>query len=400
MIKKRKRLAMSEMQGIQSVKLVLPDRVMEDAWVWWNGGLIAGFGQGSPPIDGEFAHGKNRYLAAGFIDMHVHGGMGADFLDNTEESFERISRFHLAGGTTALCPTLATATYEHIHAVMATYCKSRPKSAGHLLPLHLEGPHLAPGKAGAQDPKLMTPPAQQDIQWLVENAANISQITMAPELPNALELVARAAAAGICVSIGHTEATEEQANAAVKRGARKATHLYNAMSSAAKHGLFRRAGVTEYALTEDALTCELIGDGFHVAPTLARLAYCCKGAGKIALVSDALAGAGLAIGTNFFLGKLACRTEDGFCALADGSALSGSATRLIDHVRVMVEKVGAAVHDAVRMATLTPATTLGIDQTMGGIAVGKAADLVSFDDSFCVQKVWIGGRIVFANDSA
>jgi N-acetylglucosamine-6-phosphate deacetylase len=382
------------MQGIQSVKLVLPDRVMEDAWIGSDDGVIAGLGQGSPPADGEFADGNNEYLAAGFIDLHVHGGMGADFLDNTEESFERISRFHLAGGTTAVCPTLATTTYEHIQAVTATYRNSRPKSVGHLLPLHLEGPHLAVGKAGAQDPRLLRPAAQRDIDWLVENAAAVSQITVAPELPNALDLMTRAAWAGICVSIGHTEATDEQAAAAVKHGAQKVTHLYNAMSSATKHGLFRQAGVTEYALTDDALTCELVGDGFHVAPTLARLAYRCKGARKIALVSDALAGAGLAFGSRFFLGKLACRVEDGFCALADGSALSGSATRLIDQVRVMVKRVGLPVHDAIRMATLTPATVLGIEQTMGSIAVGRAADLVSFDDSFQVQKVWVGGQIV------
>jgi N-acetylglucosamine-6-phosphate deacetylase len=390
MVKKRKRM----MQGIQSVKLVLPDRVMEDAWIRSDNGVIAGFGQGTPPPGGEFADGNNQYLAAGFIDLHVHGGMGADFLDNTEESFERISRFHLAGGTTALCPTLATTTYEQIQAVTATYCKSRHKSVGHLLPLHLEGPHLAIGKAGAQDPRLLRPAALRDIEWLVENAATVSQITVAPELQNALELVARAAAAGICVSIGHTEATEEQAAAAVKCGARKVTHLYNAMSSAAKHGLFRQPGVTEYALTNDDLTCELIGDGFHVAPTLARLAYRCKGAGKIALVSDALAGAGLVIGSRFLLGKLACRVEDGFCALADGSALSGSAARLIDQVRVMVTKVGLPIYDAVCMATLTPATVLGIEQTMGSISVGKAADFVSFDDSFSVKKVWVGGQVI------
>jgi N-acetylglucosamine-6-phosphate deacetylase len=381
------------MQGIRSVKLVIPTQVLDDAWVRFENGIIVDLGQGSPPA-GEFFDGEAQYLAPGLIDLHVHGGAGADFLDNTEDAFARIGNFHLSGGTTALCPTLATTTYPHIAAVTQTYDAVRTKLGINLLPLHLEGPHLAPAKAGAQDPRLLTPATRQNIDWLVGNSGSISQMTIAPELPNSIELIARAAEAGICMSLGHTEASEEQAAQALQHGARKVTHLFNAMSSASKKGLFRQAGLAEYALTEDALTCELIGDGFHVSPTLVKMAFRCKGPQRIALVSDALAGAGLPPGAKFSLGALPCRVEEGYCALADGSALSGSATRLIDQVRTMVQKVGLPIADAVQMASGSPAAVLGIQHLRGSVAPGLAADLVRFDDDFNVQNVWVAGKSV------
>ncbi|HEX4771643.1 MAG TPA: N-acetylglucosamine-6-phosphate deacetylase [Bryobacteraceae bacterium] len=381
------------MDGIRSVKLMLPTQVLEDAWIRFENGIIVDLGQGSPP-GGEFFDGEKRYLAPGFIDLHVHGGTGADFLDNTEVAFERICNFHLSGGTTALCPTLATTTYSHIAAVTQTYQAVRTKLSINLLPLHLEGPHLAPAKAGAQDPRLLRPATSQNIDWLVENSASISQMTIAPELHNSIELIARATAAGICMSLGHTEASEEQAAQALQHGARKVTHLFNAMSSASKKGLFRQAGLAEYALTEDGLACELIGDGFHVSPTLIKMAFRCKGPQRVALVSDALAGAGLPMGSKFSLGALPCRVEQGYCALADGSALSGSATRLIDQLRTMVRKVGLPIADAVQMASGSPAALLGIQHLRGSLAPGLAADFVRFDDDFRVHNVWLAGKSI------
>lgn len=381
------------MYGIRSVKLVSPTQLLEDAWVQFENGVIVDLGQGSPP-KGDFFYGGAQYLAPGFIDVHVHGGAGADFLDNTADAFDKIGNFHLSGGTTALCPTLATTTYPHIAAVAQTYNAVRSKLTINLLPMHLEGPHLAPAKAGAQDPRLLQPATQQNIDWLVENSGSVSQMTIAPELPNSIELITRAAAAGICMSLGHTEASEEQAAQALQHGARKVTHLFNAMSSASKKGLFRQPGLAEYALTEDALACELIGDGFHVSPTLVKMAFRCKGPQRIALVSDALAGAGLPLGSKFTLGALPCRVEQGYCALADGSALSGSATRLIDQVRTMVKKVGLSIADAVQMASGTPAALLGIKHLRGSIAPGLAADFVRFDDDFRVHNVWVAGKAI------
>jgi N-acetylglucosamine-6-phosphate deacetylase len=383
------------MHCIYRVRLVLLDSILENAWITFEAGRIAAFGQGAPPDSVDSTDGGGFYLAPGFIDTHVHGGNGSDFLDGTPEAFLTIADYHLSQGTTTLCPTLATATYERIREVLDTWDKVRSRSTARLQPVHLEGPHLAITKAGAQDPKLLRPATNDDISWLVENASRISQMTLAPELPNAQNLIERCSNAGIVMSAGHSEAREQEVRANLSRGLSKVTHLFNAMSYAAKSGLFRIAGLAEYALVEDQLSCELIADGFHVNNTLMRLAYRTKGPGKLALISDALAGTGLPVGSTFMLGKLHCKVGDGFCLLADGSALAGSATRSIDQVRIMNQSVGVPLADAVRMATHTPARLLGIDHQYGVIDRNKMADFVAFDQDIRVRSVWVGGVQVF-----
>jgi N-acetylglucosamine-6-phosphate deacetylase len=141
--------------------------------------------------------------------------------------------------------------------------------------------------------------------------------------------------------------------------------------------------------------CELVADGFHVSPTLLKLAYRAKGADRIALVSDSLAGAGLPEGTRFRLGEMACKVGPGYALLEDGSALAGSLARIIDLVQTITQQAGVPLYEAVRMASLTPATILGIDDRFGSIQSGKTADLVLFDDRFTVQRVWVAGKLVF-----
>jgi N-acetylglucosamine-6-phosphate deacetylase len=219
-------------------------------------------------------------------------------------------------------------------------------------------------------------------------------MTVAPEIPNALELIEKGAEAGIVMSAGHTEARQQEMKAGLERGIAKITHLFNAMTYAAKKGVFREPGLAEYALIEDHVVCELIADNFHVAPTLMKLAYRTKGPGRLTLISDALAGTGLPVGTKFMLGKLQCKVAEGVCMLADGSALAGSATRSIDQVRIITEMVGVPLPEAVRMASETPARLLRLDDRYGSIGEGKAADLVQFDDGYIVRRVWVGGELV------
>jgi N-acetylglucosamine-6-phosphate deacetylase len=382
------------MTCIRSVQLVLLDRVLEDAWISFEDGKVTAFGQGEPAETASCVDGKGNYLGPGFVDIHVHGGNGSDFLDGTAEAFLTVADYHLSGGTTALCPTLATAPYDRIKAVFETWAEVRSRSTARMLPLHLEGPHLAKTKAGAQDPSLLCPPTEENISWLVEHASGIAQMTIAPEVPNALTLIHRGSDAGIVMSLGHTEAREPETIAALNGGATKVTHLFNAMTYAGKKGLFREVGLAEYALVEDRLSCEMIADLYHVTPTLMKLAYHSKGPGKLALISDALAGTGLPIGTEFTLGRLRCKVGDGVCLLADGSALSGSATRLIDQVRIATETLGISVAEAVRMASHTPARLMGLDADYGLIERGRAADLVLFNKQFQVEQVWVGGRAV------
>lgn len=383
------------MPRIHNARVVLEDQILNHGWVGFESGSITGIGQDNRTPTDEDIDAQNRLLAPGFIDLHIHGGRGFDFLDATAEEFAGAATFHLSGGTTSLCPTAATATYEKFEVVISRWQEAQSLTRGRLLPLHLEGPHLAPEKAGAQDPRLMRAPTKADIEWVLARKPAISQITIAPELPGALEFITAASGAGIRMSAGHTEADGEVMQKAVAAGLKKVTHLFNAMSSASKKGMFRQPGVLEYALAEQSIFCELVADGFHVVPTLMRMAYNAKGQDRIMLITDALAGAGMPIGYEFRLGRLDCKVGEGYGMLADGSALAGSMARTIDLVRQVTTSVGVSIPEAVRMASLTPARALGRDGQLGSIAKGKLADFVLFDDEFQVQGVWVGGERVW-----
>jgi N-acetylglucosamine-6-phosphate deacetylase len=377
---------------IYNARLILEDRIVPEGWVSFVGGFIDQIGQGAQLSIDEGVDAQNCYLAPGLIDLHVHGAVGFDFLQASSEGFIEAANYHLTGGTTSLCPTAATATYDQFESVIGAWSAAKKLTRVRLLPVHLEGPHLAPGKAGAQDPALMRPPTQADIRWILANAAAISQITVAPELPGTLEFIRAGADAGIKMSAGHTEANDAEMHEAIAAGLIKVTHLFNAMSVASKKGLFRQAGVLEYALAEPDLFCELVADGFHVMPTLARLAYRAKGPDNLMLVTDSLAGAGMPLGYAFRLGRLECKVGDGFCMLADGSALAGSTARMIDLVGYMTKIIAIPLPDVIRMASLIPARVLGLEDRFGSIAPNKAADLVLFDDDFVVSDVWVGGH--------
>ncbi len=380
---------------IHNASLVLTDRIVDRGWILLKGDLIMAIGQGLPPENHQHVDAEGLYLAPGFIDLHVHGGRGADFLDATPEAFQTVADFHLSGGTTGICPTAATATYNDYLAFLDAWESAKSKSRVRLLPVHLEGPHLAPSKAGAQNAKLMIAPEAKQKDWILSRARSISQVTIAPELPGALQLIEAVTQAGVVISAGHTEASDEDMRASVVAGLTKVTHLFNAMSTASKRGLFRQAGAMEFALSDENIFCELVADGFHVSPTLLKLAYRAKGPERIALVSDSLAGAGLPEGAKFQLGSVPCKVGPGYGVLEDGSALAGSLARTIDLVRVMTQQGEVPLFNSVRMASLTPATILGIDARFGSIQPNKIADLVLFDDRFMVRDVWIGGKLVF-----
>jgi N-acetylglucosamine-6-phosphate deacetylase len=380
---------------IHNAKLILADRILDRGWVLIENDLIKALGQGVPPEGHQRVDAEGLYLAPGFIDLHVHGGLGSDFLDATPDAFLSAADFHLSGGTTSVCPTAATATYLTFDSFLTAWQTAKSRSRARLFPVHLEGPHLAPSKAGAQNAKLMCPPGDEHRNWILSRVRDISQITIAPELPGAIHFIEDLTRAGLTMSAGHTEASDQELETAVGVGLAKVTHLFNAMSTASKRGLFRHAGTVEFALSDDRIFCELVADGFHVLPTLLRLAYRAKGPERIALVSDCLAGGGLPEGTKFQLGSVRCKVGPGYCMLEDGSALSGSSARMLDLIRVMNQRCEVELFNAVRMASLTPATILGIDDRFGSIQSGKTADLVLFDDQFAVRRVWVAGMLVF-----
>jgi N-acetylglucosamine-6-phosphate deacetylase len=336
-----------------------------------------------------------KFLSPGFIDVHVHGAQGRDTMDGTAEAFRAICDFHLCGGTTSLLLTVATAPLDRtVSIIEAIKTANIPQIAG----VHVEGPFIARAKAGAQNPEFICEPTPGKVTKLLAHRDLIRRITIAPEVEGALDAISEFATAGIGVSGGHSDAWEEEARAAFERGMRSATHTFNCMSSGRPRGIYRVAGLLEFAMSEPEISCELIADGHHVSSTLMRLLYRAKGTEKIVLVTDATAGAGLAEGASFQLGGRECIVVKGACLLADKSALAGSAGRMIDLVHTMVRDVGVPLHEAIAMASRNPAREIGL-AGKGEIAVGNDADLVVLSSELKIEQVFVAGSLSFQSES-
>ena len=380
----------------RQVRLVLPDRVSAPGWLATADGEIVRLGEGEAPPEwasNEAVDGDGLLLAPGLVDTHVHGALGRDFMEAEDEAWETILRHHLAGGTTSVRPTSLTAPVGEIHAFLDQARESRRReetSLPRVLPAHLEGPFLAPSKAGAHRADEMLMPTPENVAPFLSRSADFGIMTLAPELPGATAAIAALSAAGISVSAGHSDADESEAQAGWDAGATRATHLFNAMSAARRRGPWRVAGLVESALGDDRVACELIADGRHVSPALLRLAWRAKGPEKIVLVSDATAACGLPEGAEFDLAGRRGVMRDGAALLADGSALAGSAIRLIDAVRHLVRTLGIPLHEAWAAASANAAAPLAL----GALRIGWAADLVLLTPEFEVRGVWRGGRRV------
>ncbi|MHA3773023.1 N-acetylglucosamine-6-phosphate deacetylase [Verrucomicrobiota bacterium sgz303538] len=387
---------------LRNARLIQTDRIVPRADVRVTDGKISDISEAELPELGneELIDLGGRFLSPGFIDLHIHGALRRDTMEADPEAFRTTCKFHASGGTTALSLTTATATNEHILRVLQTakaVRKEEPVGA-RILGVHIEGPYFAMNKRGAHDAALVRNPKREEYeQWLAYSDV-ITQMTLAPELPGSLELIETLTTAGIRASGGHSDATDEDAAAAHAHGMRKVTHTFNCMSTARREGIYRKAGLLEYALSEPEILCELIADTHHVSPTLMRMTYMAKGPDGIALITDAIGGAGLAEGERFKVAGLDCMVKDDVGILADGSALAGSVSTMNRMVRNMVQLVGVPLVEAVQMATLNPAHALGIEDRKGRIAVGADADLVVLDDKLDVLRTFVGGRTVFVRD--
>jgi N-acetylglucosamine-6-phosphate deacetylase len=339
---------------------------------------------------------EGDYLTPGFIDLHLHGAVGRDTMEASADAFRAICDFHASGGTTSLLLTTASAPLDAITTVLNAvrdYRSTIPQIAG----VHVEGPFISKRRAGAQRAEFIQCPTPAVVAQLLQHVEVIKRITIAPELPGALEAIAQMAAAGVSVSAGHSDCSDVEARAAFARGLRSTTHTFNCMSSARRDGIYRRAGLLEFALGEPEINCELIGDGQHVSPTLMKMLYRAKGARGICLVTDATAGAGLKPASRFSLYGNECIVDRGVCLLADGSALAGSAARMIDLVRILVHDVGLPLHEVVAMTTQNPARAIGLE-SKGALRPGADADLVVLSPELTVSRTFVGGRQIVALD--
>ena len=342
----------------------------------WEDGRVGALREGPAPA---------RTLIPGFVDLHVHGGGGADVMDGPE-GVERMAAFHLRHGTTSLCPTTVTRPPDELRAVIAG-CASLPERASRarLLGVHLEGPFIAEAKRGAQPAFVRGPDPALVAEWLA--AGPVAVMTLAPELPGGLALIRQLRAAGVRASLGHSGCDHAVAAAAFAAGAGGVTHLFNAMS-ALKH---RNPGLAAAALDggipgSEARYHELILDTHHVAPALFRIAHQATG-GRLCLVSDAIRAAGLPEGPSE-LGGQAIEVRDGR-ALLPGGTLAGSVLTLEVALRHALE-AGLSLEQVSRLLSANPAAALGRED-VGRLAPGAFADLVELDEDCALVRVWRGG---------
>src|SRR5881396_2632092 len=387
-----------------NARLIFPDGVRDGLELVAEEGKITAIREQTQSGGEGVINLQGNYLAPGFIDLHVHGALGRDKMEASAEAFRAICDFHASGGTTSLLLTTATAPIEKIVAALnavrdSTHQPSRrshPTSA--IAGVHAEGPFISKAKRGAQREEFIQDPSPARVQQLLDHADVIKRVTIAPELPGALEAIENFNAHGISVSGGHSDAFDEDARAAFERGMRSVTHTFNCMSIARHRGVYRVGGLLEFALSEPQISCELIADGHHVSPTLMRMLYRAKGCGGICLVTDATPGAGLPDGSRFSLFGNDCVVEAGVCLLADRSALAGSAAQMIHVVRTMASKVNVPLHEAIAMATQDPARAIGLD-TKGRLAVGADADFVILSPELDVLRTFSGGKEILSGQT-
>jgi len=360
-----------------NARLIFPDGIRDGLEVVVEAGKIAEIREQSSADATDL---RGNYLAPGFIDLHIHGALGRDTMEATPDAFRAVCDYHATGGTTSLLLTTVTAPVSEIFQVLEAVRDARG-NLGQIAGVHVEGPFISKTRAGAQRAEFIRDPETHLVDQLLRFADVIKIMTVAPELPGGLALIDRLRLNKIIVSGGHSDATDVEGRAAAEHGMRHVTHAFNAMSSARRRGIYREAGLLEFALGEPDIICELIADGHHVAPTLMKMLYCAKGPRGICLVTDATAGAGLLAGSEFTLS-------------GRGSALAGSASRMIDLVRVMVNRVGVPLDEAIAMASTNPARALGL-ATKGKLEAGLDADFVVISPELQVEQTFRAGQEIF-----
>jgi len=384
--------------------VILTDQIWENAAVTVEADRIRSVEKtrGSS-FEGVLVDLEGGFLAPGFVDLHVHGGDGADFMDGDAEAFRKVCRAHARHGTTSLLATTTVARHEQ-HLEFLRICqalKGKDTGGATILGAHFYGPYFGPEACGCHPSDSVRPPVEGEYRQYLEFADTILTATVAPELPGAREFVKACRERGIRCNAGHSHATFEQVEQAISWGVRHVDHLFCAMSDRARLRQSQpypmRGGVMEATLYFDSLTTEVIADGKHLAPELLCLAWKIKGADRLALVTDANRALDQPDGPYIFGpregGEPIIRRDD-VGLTRDGKALASGVMGMDQMVRTMWEATGASLPEVIRMATLTPARIAGVDAERGSIAIGKVADLVWLDADLRVRGVWVSGRRV------
>lgn len=387
-------MAHSRAITLHAQTLLTPDRRLDPGWVTVDGAVVAAVGAGRPPTDGHVVRLGGRLLVPGLVDLHVHGGDGAqvngDTASDAASSVRRLAAFHARHGTTALLATTVSCPPDQLAETLRGIagCVDDPKAGARVLGAHLEGPWLSPARAGGHDPRFLRRPDSGELATLVAAAPGVIRIvTVAPELSGGLALIRELCEHGIVASVGHTTADFAVMQSAVEAGVTSVTHLFNAMP-----GLHHRdPGPVGAALGDPRVFVEVIADGVHIHPALLALVGRAA-AGRVVAVTDAIAATGLASGRHR-VGSSAVDVSSGRVTLVDApKTLAGSVLTMDAAVATLV-RAGATVQEAVTAATATPARLLG-ETAYGTIAVGAPADFTILDPNLRCYATVIGGRAV------
>jgi N-acetylglucosamine-6-phosphate deacetylase len=377
---------------IHNAEVVTPQRTLSSGWVLLQGARIEAVGEGDAPLPhaDHAIDAQGGWVLPGFIDIHVHGGNGHDFMEADREGLDAITRFHASHGTTAMLATTVTAPKDAIDQVLdqvADYRRGEMPFA-QLIGVHLEGPFISEHWPGAQNPAHISPPQLAWLgEWTARHPGLVRLQTLAPEVDGALDYIRALVQHGIVAACGHTDALYAQVQAAVDCGLRHAVHTFNAM-----RGLHHREpGTVGAVLTDDRVSAEVIADGHHVHAAGIRLLARTKGDSGLVLITDAISAAGLGDG-DYSLGGLDVAVRDGVARLKEGGSLAGSTLTMDAALRFAVREAGIPVAAASRMASGNPARVLGISETTGELVPGKQADVLLLSPELELQHVWIRGK--------
>ena len=377
------------MKAIVNGKIILPDSIVEGRALLFDEKII-GLSE-TVPQGAEIIDAKGRYVAPGLVDIHIHGYLGEDTSDGSVEGIRKMAEGIVKNGVTAWLPTTMTVSYDDLrrafNAVRTLMDKKNNPRGAQIMGVHAEGPFINPSKKGAQAVEYIRP---ADAPFLIENSDVIRIVTIAPEMPGALDCIREVTQkTNILVSMGHTAANYETAKAGIEAGVRHATHLFNAMTPL-NH---RDPGVVGASLADDRVSTELIADTFHISPDLFGLVAKVKGDNLI-LITDCTRAGGLEDG-EYTLGGQPIFVKGIECRLADGT-IAGSVLKLNNAVRNMREHTNLPLEQIVRMASINAARCIGLDKTKGSLEAGKDADIILADENFAVSETIIAGETVWA----
>ena len=375
---------------IKNGKLILPDGICEKN-IYFEDGKITAITNENLPFDEEY-DANGDYVSPGFIDIHVHGGNGYEFVDGTREAVIEATNIHAERGTTTIFPTISAYDYEKTANALdaITEYKNDKDILADIPGAHLEGPYFSPKQGGAQDPKYIRTPDKAEYEKLYsEYSAIISRWSYAPELPGADEFLDFLNEKNIVAAAAHTDAEYSHVKKAFDNGMRLITHLYSATSTIIRRDGFRVLGVIESAYLLDDMDVETIADGCHLPPELLKLVFKGKGEEHMCLVTDAIRHGGMTDIENATCqnGNMPYIIEDGVAKLQDRSAFAGSIATTDVLVRTCVKKAGIPLVSAVNMITRNPARIMKLTDR-GELREGLRADILVFDEDINIKKIW------------